>query len=359
MQGNRLIPTTALVGGTLAAAFYVALARHRQAYTFAGKSVVITGGSRGLGLVLARRLVNEGARVALLARDVAELERARQDLLARGAVEGQVFAIPTDVRDQTSIQSAITQAAEACGGIDVLINAAGIINAGPLQHMQVRDFADTMDTHFWGTLYASTAALPWMRKKGHGRIVNIASLAGKLALPHMGPYSASKAAVASLSESMRNELAAENICVTVVCPATMRTGSHVNATYKGRHRQEFTGLSLLSSLPLISTDARVAARKILDACRHGDAMLIIPSVFGALPVLNLLMPNLVSHLLRLVNRFEPAPTSSKGDVLKEGWDSLSTLSPSALTVLGDQATVENNGLRGHAPLVTGAVTPSS
>lgn len=355
MKANHILSNAGLLGLGLAAAIGLNAVRryaHANAYTFAGRAVVISGGSRGLGLVLARMLVAEGARVALIARDAAELARAQQDLMNRGAAERQVVALPADVRDSQSIQTAIAQAIDAFDGLDVLINAAGIISAGPIQHMHVRDYEDAMATHFWGALYASLAALPVMRKQGHGRIVNIASLAGKIALPHMGPYSASKAALVSLSENMRSELAMENIKVTVVCPGPMRTGAHVNAYYKGRHQAEFTGLSLLSSLPLISTDARVAARKIIEGCRRGKATIVIPSLFGALPALNNIAPELVSDVLCLVNRVEPSPTTREGDVLKEGWDCLSPLAPSALTALADRATAENNGLRGRAPLAS-------
>ena len=345
----------ALIGGALVAGFYLYHRHQHKAYTFAGKVVVITGGSRGLGLVLARQLVAEGARVALIARDAAELARARQDLLARGADEDQVLTLTADVREQPSIQAAIQHAHQKLEQIDVLINAAGLISTGPLQHLQVSDYQQQMDTHFWGALYASRAALPAMRQQGYGRIVNIASLAGRMALPHMGAYSASKAALVSLSQNMRAELAAENIRVTVVCPGPMRTGAHVNAVYKGRHREEFAGLTLLSSLPFVSTDARLAARRILDACRKGQALLVFPHLFNSLPLLYQLSPDIASRLLSVVNQLEPAPipapNTGEGDVLKEGWACLSPLAPSILTRWGDRATVENNGLRGHAPLV--------
>lgn len=357
MNLNRLISITALVSGTLAAAAYslkLVGKRHHPTYTFADKAVVITGGSRGLGLVLARMLAEEGARVTLIARDDAELDRARQDLIKRGANPNQVSVLAADVRDQASIRAAIEQARQTWGDIDVLINGAGVISAGPLQHMQTSDYENQMATHFWGAWHASQAALPAMRQQKQGRIVNIASLAGKIALPHMGPYSASKAALVSLSESMRIELARENIIVTTICPGPMRTGAHVNATYKGRHREEYTGLALLSSLPWVSTDARIAARKIIEACRNGEATIVFPRLFNLLPVLNQVRPDIASKILSLVNQWEPAPTPSrKGNVLKEGWDSLSPLAPSTLTVMGDLATAENNGLRGHTPLVIG------
>src|SRR5256714_1298474 len=124
--------------------------------------------------------------------------------------------------------------------------------------------------HLWGPLYAMRAVVPQMRRQGGGRIVNIASIGGKIAVPHLTPYSASKFALVGLSDGMRAELAKDNILVTTVCPGLMRTGSPPNAHFKGRHRAEFTWFVLGDSLPLASIDARRAARHIITACRYCD-----------------------------------------------------------------------------------------
>src|SRR5436309_7591109 len=106
--------------------------------------------------------------------------------------------------------------------------------------MTVEDFEETMRVHFWGPLYATLAALPHLRKQDTGRIVNISSIGGRIAVPHLAPYSASKFALAGLSDGLRTELAREGIYVTTVFPGLMRTGSHVNAQFKGKRRAEFT-----------------------------------------------------------------------------------------------------------------------
>ena len=206
--------------------------RSRATYDFRGKSVLITGGSRGLGLVLAREFAAEGARLTIVARDRVELEQARADLAARGA---EVLAFACDVRDQADVQSAIERVVARYGSIDVLINNAGVIQAGPVEHMQVADFEDALNTHLWGPLYTMLAATPYMRRQGGGRIVNIASIGGKVAVPHLVPYTTSKFALVGLSDGMRAELARDNIIVTTVCPGLMRTGSHLNALFKGQH----------------------------------------------------------------------------------------------------------------------------
>jgi NAD(P)-dependent dehydrogenase (short-subunit alcohol dehydrogenase family) len=320
--------------------------RSHATYDFRGKSVLITGGSRGLGLVLARELASEGARLTIVARDRAELEQARADLAARGA---EVLAFTCDVRDQADVQSAIERAVARYGSIDVLINNAGVIQAGPVDHMRVADFEDALNTHLWGPLYAMLAAVPYMRQQGGGRVVNIASIGGKVAVPHLVPYTTSKFALVGLSDGMRAELARDNIIVTTVCPGLMRTGSHLNALFKGQHEQEFTWFSIVDSLPVSSIDARRAARQIIEACRRGDPQLLISIQAHAIVLLNAVFPGLSARALKLINRLLPEPTGSRGDETKTGWESQSR-PPSLLTRLSDRAAEENNGLHGHAPI---------
>ena len=320
---------------------------NRAAYDFRGKSVLITGGSRGLGLVLARELAAEGARLTIIARDRVELEHARVDLEARGA---EVLAFACDVRDQADVQSAIARVVARYGSIDVLINNAGVIQAGPVEHMQVADFEDALNTHLWGPLYAMLAATPYMRRQGGGRVVNIASIGGKVAVPHLVPYTTSKFALVGLSDGMRAELARENITVTTVCPGLMRTGSHLNALFKGQHAEEFTWFSIIDSLPISSIDARRAARQIVEACRRGDAQLVISIQAQAITLLTAIFPNLSARALKLINQLLPTPTGTGGDEAKTGWESQSPLAPSLLTRLSDRAAEENNGLQGHAPV---------
>jgi len=269
MDTARLAPAIAAGLGSVVAARAI---RRRNRMDFKDRAVVITGGSSGLGLVLARELAEEGARLALLARDRGDLERAEKHIASRGA---QVLAVPCDVRDRRQAQGAITRVAEHYGRIDVLVNNAGVIQVGPVEHMSIKDFEDAMAVHMWGPLYTMLAAVPTMRRQGGGRIVNIASIGGKIAVPHLLPYAASKFALVGLSDGMRAELAKDGIHVTTVCPGLMRTGSPVNAQFKGRHRDEFTWFVLGDSLPLASIDARRAARQIIKACRYGDPHLTI------------------------------------------------------------------------------------
>src|SRR5581483_11648807 len=155
-----------------------ALLRNRRAYDLHGRTVLITGGSRGLGLLLAREFAREGARIALWAR----------------AVRNRF------------------------GSVDVLVNNAGIIQVGPMEEMLLEDYEAAMQIHFWATVYTTLAVLPEMRQRGSGRIVNITSIGGKISPPHLLPYNASKFAQVGFSEGLRAELAKDGVLVTTVCP---------------------------------------------------------------------------------------------------------------------------------------------
>lgn len=311
--------------------------------SFRGKSIIITGGSRGLGLVMARMLAAEGANLTILARDADEITRAAHELTSLGA---RVLAIQGDVRDRKTVQDMINRAIAQFGRVDVLINNAGVIQAGPIEHMTVEDFEDALAIHVCGPIYATLAVLPHMRLQGGGRIVNVSSIGGQIAVPHLVPYCTSKFALAGFSDGLRAELAKDKIRVTTVYPGLMRTGSHVNALFKGQYEQEYLWFSLLDSLPITSIDARRAGRQIIEACRRGESRAVISIQAQLLLAANALVPGLVAEAMKLMTWFLPGPTSEQGNVAQTGWESRSSLSPSLLTRLADQATVANNGLKG-------------
>jgi len=320
-QQKRAMTIGAVGAGALLAA--QAWRRHGR-YDFAGRSVVITGGSRGLGLVLARQMAQQGARLTLVARDQEELRRAVLDIVSEHPL-AEVLAVPGDVRLRCDAEQAIARAVGRFGGVDVLINNAGIIQVGPLDHMKLTDYENAMETHFWGPLYMVIAALPHMRRQREGRIVNISSMGGRISLPHLVPYSASKFALAGLSEGLRAELATSNIAVTTVFPGLMRTGSPVNAMFKGQRPQEYAWFAISDSLPVASIDAGRAARQIIRACRRGDAELII-TVSAKMAVLARTMaPELFANAMALINQLLPAPGARDGDHALPGHESESSL----------------------------------
>lgn len=335
METRTFLKLAAVLGAAFGAR---AVVRARRRLDLRDRVAIVTGGSRGLGLVLARELVRRGARVAICARDAEELERARVDLRERG---GHVYASPCDVTDRDDVVRFVTQARDELGPIDVLVNNAGVVQVGPMELMNLDDYQQALRTHLWGPLHAILAVLPEMRRRGAGRIVNIASIGGKLAVPHLVPYSASKFALVGMSAGMRTELAKDGILVTTVCPGLMRTGSPRHALFKGRHRAEYGWFAIADSLPLTTISADRAARQIVDACVHGDAELVL-SVPARLAVKAYgLAPNLIDELLALVARVLPA---SDNPATVAGKHAGSAVAPSVLTRLGDEAARRNNEL---------------
>jgi NAD(P)-dependent dehydrogenase (short-subunit alcohol dehydrogenase family) len=226
----------------------------------------------------------------------------------------------------------------------VLINDAGVIQVGPVELMTVADFENAMATHFWGPLFTILAALPHMRRAGDRRIVNISSIGGKIAVPHLVPYSASKFALTGLSEGLRAELAQDGFAVTTVCPGLTRTGSTYNAEFKGQHRQEFAWFHMADSMPALSISARRAATQIIEACRRGDPDLIITPAARLAVAMNGISPSLTSRLLAMANWLLPSAANGDANETRSGWQSVSSHVPSAMTQLADRATIENNEL---------------
>ncbi len=332
---------TLLAGGLGALWAVRSVVRRLRALELENKVVLITGGSRGLGLVLARQLVARGAHVAICARDVAELSRAHEDLVVHAAGRASVLAVPCDITDRAEIAQLVVTVRDELGPIDVLINNAGVIQVGPMQLMTPADYELAMRTHFWAPLYLTLAVLPEMRARHAGRIVNIASIGGKIAVPHLLPYTASKFALVGLSAGLRAELAQDGVCVTTIVPGLMRTGSAINALFKGRHRDEYTWFALGDATPLTAMNAERAARQIIRAMCLGEAEVTLSIQAKLAARVYGLAPGLVQDALALVDRLLPG-IGGIGPASARGRDSESRLAPSLLTRLADLASIHNN-----------------
>jgi len=296
MNSRRSLYAAAGLGLGLAGS--AALARGRSA-DLRGQAARITGGSRGLGLLLAREFARAGCRIVICARDEAELDRAREAIEREGA---EVLTVVCDVSDRAQVERLVAQAVARFGQIDILVNNAGIITVGPIQHMTLEDFANSMDIIYWGTVYATLAALPAMLERGAGRIVNITSVGGKVSVPHLLPYTSAKFAAVGFSQGLRAELAGTGVTVTTIVPGLMRTGSPFNAFFKGRQEAEFTWFAAGDSLAFASMDAARAARQIVSATRRGEAERILSLPAALLSRVHGLFPGTTSDLLGLVNR---------------------------------------------------------
>jgi 2-dehydro-3-deoxy-L-rhamnonate dehydrogenase (NAD+) len=188
------------------------------AFDLAGQTAIVTGAATGIGEAIARRLASAGAVVAI----------ADMDLQGAGAVANSIgggsFPVLMDVANSASVVSAVAQVLARTSRIDILVNNAGLAGkAAPIWEQSEADWNKIIAVNVTGVFHTCRAVLPHMRGQRYGRIVNIASIAGKEGNPNMGPYSASKAAVIGLTKSIGKEVATEGICVNAVAPAVIRT----------------------------------------------------------------------------------------------------------------------------------------
>jgi NAD(P)-dependent dehydrogenase (short-subunit alcohol dehydrogenase family) len=326
-----LLAAGLLVGG-------VALARYLRRFSLEGRVVLVSGGSRGLGFVLAREAGRQGARIVTCARDENELQTAAEQLRAEGI---EVLTVPCDLRDPGDIRRMVRAAEERFGGIDVLVHNAGVIQVGPLAEMTLEDYREAMDIHYWAAVHLVQAVVPGMKARGEGRIALITSVGGRIAVPHLTPYTASKFALVGYSEALRAELAPHGILVTTVVPSLMRTGSPLHAFFKGQHRLEYSWFTLSDSMPLISIGVQRAARRILEAVEQGRADLVLNFPTSLAVRFHGVFPGTTQQLMALAVRALPGP-GGVGQQRVPGAASETWLTRSFLTVLTRRAAEEAN-----------------
>lgn len=343
MANNRslggMIAVGAAAGGALMLARAV-LAQDRS-YDFRGKVVLITGGSRGLGLVLARRLAAEGARVAVCARDSEELANAAADIRSYGG--GDVFTAVCDLSIREQVKQMVTELISHFGQIDVLINNAGTITVGPIESMRLDDYHYSMDTIFWAAANTTYYVAPHMQERRSGRIVNIGSVGGKVGVPHLTTYCAAKFALTGWSRALRGELLKDGIAVTTISPGLMRTGSPRNAEFKSQNMAEYAWFKIADSLPVLSMSAEHAAHEIIEATRRGavDVVLGMPAKVAVL--LDQLFPEVSGDLTAVAGKLLPS-MGGIGTGKARGADSESAASQSFVTQTTDEAARRNNEL---------------
>lgn len=308
-------------------------------YDLKGKVVLVTGGSRGLGLVLARQLAAKGARLAICARTPDQLGQAHVELESLGA---EVISMTVDVTDQRQVQAMIIDILEHYGKLDVLINNAGIVQVGPQENMGVNEYEQAMKANFWSALYTMLAVIPYFKEEGGGRIVNVTSIGGKIAVPHLLPYTASKFALVGLSEGMNAELKKDNILVTTVVPNLMRTGSPRNVTVKGDHEAEYAWFKLADSSTFLSQSAETAASEIIKAIEQGESEAILSATAKVATILQGFAPGWMNLLMGIANKLLLPDTGASGDVSKKGYESESALSIGGAGRKSDQEAVKNN-----------------
>jgi NAD(P)-dependent dehydrogenase (short-subunit alcohol dehydrogenase family) len=321
-----------LGAAVVASSVAVAKRRRRDEFDLNGRVVLITGGSRGFGLAMAREFAEQGARLVLCARDAAELERARVDLQKRNAA---IYIHTCDVSDPEQVNEMVDAAHQHYGRIDVLVNNAGVIDVGPLRTMTLADFHRAMDIIYWGTVHTTLAVLPHMLERGEGRIVNITSVGGKVSVPHLLPYSCAKFASVAFSEGLRSELSNTGVKAITIAPGLMRTGSFLNAHFKGDDDREATWFSLSASVPGISMSAKRAARQVVAATKRGAAEKILSLPANLLALFHGVFPGTAADVLGLFSRALPTGRGEGSRVMKSHVQSSPILN--LLTTLGRRA----------------------
>ena len=268
--------TLAIAGATLAAtAAAVALTRSLLATPPPeGAVIVVTGGSRGLGFAIASRFAHRPINLVLASRNFAELQQAQASLLEQHPhlTPENFYLVAADLAKPEDCQRLIAEAFARFGRIDVLVNNAGVIDVGPIEALTADIFESTMRINFLAAMQTTWAALPrllsqnpapgWNRR---ATLVNISSIGGKFAVPHMLPYSAAKFALTGFSEGLHAEVKGKGIHVTTVCPGLMRTGGEDHAHFLGNAQAEQAWFKLCAKTPGIATTPEHAANKIFHA----------------------------------------------------------------------------------------------
>ncbi len=310
LSHKALIGLAATTGLALAGR---ALLRARRRIELKGRVVLVTGASTGLGLLVARQAAKAGARLVLAARGEADLRAAEAELKNLGT---EVLAVPTDVSDEGQVRNLVARAIERFGKVDILVNNAGIMRVGPIETMTVEDFRELMAVNFWGELLPILAVLPHMKSQGGGRIANVVSVGGKVSVPHMLPYSASKFALTGLTEGLRAELIQDNILVTGIYPGTIRTGGHVNADFKGDRDAEYSWFALSDTIPGISASADHAAQQLWRGVLDGEPEVIVGWNARVASIVHGMFPEWTAEAMALVNRALPRSTQAHGPAVK-------------------------------------------
>jgi short-subunit dehydrogenase len=299
---------------------------------------LVMGGSRGLGLLLARELGSRRHRLVISARDAEELERAASDLSAAGY---EVATEVCDVADHDQVEDLVRRVEDTEGPIEVMICVAGIIQVGPLQAMTREHFTSAIDIMLWGPINTALAVAPAMRERQRGRIGVITSVGGLVSVPHLLPYCSAKFGAVGFSRGLRAELAGSGVSVTTVAPGLMRTGSHMRAKFVGNQSREYAWFSAGASLPLVSMDAERAAAQIVSGILAGRAMVITTPLARIGWRIDALFPTLTSALFNVAARL--MPRSSAATEALDGWEAAQRLRPpgrrvsNAITTLGRRA----------------------
>ena len=322
-----------------AAAACVAAAATGAAYSrrkrnLAGRVVLLTGGSRGLGLQLARELGREGCKLILVARSMEELNSAAEELRGSGT---EVSFLTCDLSSGEELKGMLEHALGIYGQIDIVVNNAGAIAVGPIDSLTERDFHEAMDLMFWAPVRIVLGLLPHLLSRGDVDVVNISSIGGRISVPHLLPYSSAKFALCGFSEGLDAELRNRGVHVLTVTPGLMRTGSHKQAEFTGNAEKEYLWFALGATLPGAAMNVKRAARQIVSALKRRRHTLTLTWGAQVAARLHGAFPETAQAIAAAANRVLPSPSSTAE---KKKGNELHAEQPAvvkALTILGETA----------------------
>jgi len=248
--------------------------------SYQGLRALVTGASSGIGRLLALRLAERGARVALLARRAEELDRVATEIAERG---GEAVVLPCDVADPRAVELAATRAREKLGGVDLLVNNAGYGGHHRFLEWDVADIEQMMRVNYLGAVYCTKALLPQMIERGRGWIVFMASIAGKIGMPDETAYSATKFAMIGLAEGLGIEVEDAGVHVLTVCPGAVRTPFFRPA--------DLARMAPRTHRAMIASEAVVDAT--LSALARGKREVTVPRGYAAANVARVIAPGLL------------------------------------------------------------------
>lgn len=311
---------------------------------------LVAGGSRGLGLLVARELLERGWAVAICARDAAELATARE-LLERPGLPA-VRDYVCDVADRTAVRELVAAVERDLGPVATAIHVAGIIQVAPLESTDLDLFDEAIDVMTRGPVHLVDAVLRGMRARGRGQIGIVTSVGGVVSVPHLLPYSTAKFGAVGFSRGLSAELAGTGITATTIIPGLLRTGSHLHAQFGGDSPAEYAWFAPGASAPLLAMDAERAAERIVRGVLAGRNQVVLTPLAKVGMRVGGVAPSTTTTVMKVVARLLPDAQGPRGEVVKGETARRRLDSPlvERLTTLGERAARRFNERRAGGPV---------